>query len=339
MYIYNLVQWLFIFYFYSFFGWCFESTYVSFRERRLVNRGFLRGPFLPIYGSGAVMMLLVSAPFSYNIGLVFLSGCFGATALEYVTGVAMEKLFNIKYWDYSNQKLNFQGHICLSSSVAWGGLTILMTEFIHKGVEHFILEVPFQPLAMLTLIITVYIAGDIALSFRTALDLKEILLRIEKIKEELVHVQKRLDVLAAIADDEWSATKAAFGETLGQAKEGLVEKLRIEELKQSIEEKLNAFKGRNTSQYSDEVKVELKELHSKYKVILDLGEKLSGIKEFYIRNQNVLRSNPSMSSGRFQHTLEELKKMAERPIKKKDKDTQVASKGEPKPEENSEKEK
>ena len=56
MYHYTAIQWLFFFYFYCFFGWCFESTYVSIKSRKLVNRGFMRGPFLPLYGSGAIMM-------------------------------------------------------------------------------------------------------------------------------------------------------------------------------------------------------------------------------------------------------------------------------------------
>ena len=120
MYQYTVVQWLFFFYFYCFFGWCFESTYVSLKSKRPVNRGFMRGPFLPLYGSGGIMMLLVSRPFQDNLVMVFIAGCVGATVLEYVTGVVMEALFKVRYWDYSNQKFNFQGHICLSSSQAGG---------------------------------------------------------------------------------------------------------------------------------------------------------------------------------------------------------------------------
>ena len=108
MYHYSLSQWLFFFYFYCFFGWCFESTYVSICERRLVNRGFLRGPFLPLYGSGAIMMLVVSSPFQDSQPLVFLAGCVGSTVLEYVTGVVMEALFKVRYWDYSHKKFNFK---------------------------------------------------------------------------------------------------------------------------------------------------------------------------------------------------------------------------------------
>ena len=64
---YTALQWLFFFYLYSFIGWCYESAYVSIRKRRWVNRGFMRGPMLPLYGSGAVMMLVVSAPFQDSI--------------------------------------------------------------------------------------------------------------------------------------------------------------------------------------------------------------------------------------------------------------------------------
>ena len=100
---------------------------MSFKSRKLVNRGFMRGPFLPLYGSGAIMMLIVSMPFQDNVILTYLAGVAGATVLEYITGVTMEALFKVRNWDYSNQRFNFQGHIWLSSSIAWGFLTILMT--------------------------------------------------------------------------------------------------------------------------------------------------------------------------------------------------------------------
>ena len=135
MYTYTWYQWLLIFYTYCFFGWIFESTYVSCKTRRFVNRGFLRLPMLPLYGTGAVMMLWVSLPLKHNVFLVYISGMIAATVLEYVTGWAMERLFKMKYWDYSNQRFNLNGYICLSSSVAWGFLTIFLTEIVNR-VEH-----------------------------------------------------------------------------------------------------------------------------------------------------------------------------------------------------------
>ena len=134
MYSYTWYQWLTFFYLYCFAGWIFESAYVSILKKRLVNRGFLRLPLLPLYGTGAVMMLWVSLPFEDNLLLVYLSGVVAATILEYVTGWTMERLFKMKYWDYSDQRFNFRGYICLSSSIAWGFLTILLTEVLHPPV-------------------------------------------------------------------------------------------------------------------------------------------------------------------------------------------------------------
>ena len=127
MFDYTLYEWLLFFFFYCFFGWCFESTYVSICQKRLTNRGFMRGPFLPLYGTGAIMMLVVSKPFERYVPLVYLAGCVGATGLEYVTGVAMEALFAVRYWDYSHKRFNYKGHICLSSTLAWGALTVMVT--------------------------------------------------------------------------------------------------------------------------------------------------------------------------------------------------------------------
>lgn len=165
---YTAVQWLFFFYFYCFFGWIFESAFVSLKSRHFVNRGFMRGPFLPIYGSGAIMMLVVSMPFQDNIFLTYLAGCIGATALELVTGVTMEALFKVRYWDYSNQKFNYKGHICLSSTVAWGFLTIFMTEYLHRLVERIVFAIPADLVNILTVVISVCIVSDFTLSFKAA---------------------------------------------------------------------------------------------------------------------------------------------------------------------------
>ena len=174
---YKAFQWLFFFYFYCFFGWCFESAYVSFKSRKLVNRGFMRGPFLPLYGSGAIMMLIVSMPFQDNVILTYLAGVAGATVLEYITGVTMEALFKVRYWDYSNQRFNFQGHICLSSSIAWGFLTILMTRVVHRPVEQFVMSIPGNVLFPLTMLLTVYIVVDFTLSFKAAIELRDLLVK------------------------------------------------------------------------------------------------------------------------------------------------------------------
>ncbi|MBQ1849542.1 MAG: hypothetical protein II139_04165 [Lachnospiraceae bacterium] len=221
MYQYSVTQWVFFFYFYCFFGWCFESTYVSVKTRKLTNRGFMHGPFLPLYGSGAIMLLVVSMPFQNNLFLTYVAGCLGATVLEYVTGVTMEALFKVRYWDYSNQKFNFQGHICLKSTLAWGGLTILMTGWVHRYVESIVFLIPAQVLSAVTFVLTAVIFADFALSFKAAMDLRDLLIKLENAKAELGRMQKRMDVNVALTTEEWELRIKEAKEELKQRKENV----------------------------------------------------------------------------------------------------------------------
>lgn len=95
MYVYTPGQWALLFFFYCFCGWVWESCYVSAKQRHWVNRGFLHGPLLPIYGSGAIIILFATLPVADNFWLVYFLGMLAATALEYVVGAVMEQLFKV----------------------------------------------------------------------------------------------------------------------------------------------------------------------------------------------------------------------------------------------------
>lgn len=312
MYSYSMIQWLFFFYFYCFAGWCIESAYVSVKERKLTNRGFMRGPFLPLYGSGATMMLVVSMPFRDSVLLTYAAGCVGATILEYVTGVAMEALFKVRYWDYSNQKFNFQGHVCLGTSLAWGFLTILMTEVVHVRVETFVMAIPGQTLTIVTYILTAGIFADFALCFKAAIDLRDILIKMEQAKEEMVHILKRLDAIIASANQEMEHRKAALVDGVHNVREELVEgmAMRMEDVKGSMEGKLETLKSMalKSSAVLENWKEELMELKTKYAVNLADRNRLGGLKDAFQRG--MIRSNPTMTSARFKEALEELKQKA-----------------------------
>lgn len=295
---YSAIQWLFFFYFYCFFGWIFESTFVSVKSRKFVNRGFMRGPFLPIYGSGAIMMLVVSMPFQDNIFLTYVAGCIGATALELVTGILMESLFKVRYWDYSNQKFNYKGHICLSSTIAWGFLTILMTEFVHREVEQVIFLIPAGVITAVTLALTIYITVDFTLSFKAAMDLRDVLIGLERAKQEMERIQKRLDVLIAVANEELEARRQE-------------NTMRMDELTESIEEKFASLKERfriSPPEFMTDVREEIMELCSRYSVEKEQRRQFKGLKDFYQRS--LIKGNPGMYSKRFAEALEELKKAA-----------------------------
>lgn len=225
MHSYHVVEWFLFFYIYCFLGWVWECCYVSVLEKKWVNRGFLHGPFLPIYGSGAVIVLVATIPVREQLLLVFLFGMAAATLLEYVTGEAMERMFHVRYWDYSKQFLNVNGHICLMASVGWGFFSVFMVQFLHRLVEYLVFLPPFQLREMLALVLSMTVAADATRSFQEAMDLKEVLIRWTAENEELKKLQKRLDVLAAVIDDETKGMRSKVTE----GKEALEEMLLLGE--------------------------------------------------------------------------------------------------------------
>lgn len=169
---YTVSQWLIFFFIYCFLGWVWECCYVSVRKRKWVNRGFLHGPFLPIYGSGAIVILISTIAVKDIVPLVFLFGMVSSTILEFCTGCCMEKLFGVRYWDYSNLPLNFKGHICFFISLAWGAFSILLVCVIHKPIEAVVLMIPKTIADIIAVVLAIYMAADFAVSINEAMDLK-----------------------------------------------------------------------------------------------------------------------------------------------------------------------
>ena len=202
MYVYSLGQWLLFFFLYCFLGWVWESCYVSAKRRQWVNRGFLHGPMLPIYGTGAVIILLATIPVRDSLWLVFLLGMLAATALEYVTGAAMEALFKVRYWDYSKQPFNLNGYICLTSSLAWGAFSILLVRFLHPPVEDLVLRLPAFLVDPLAFLLTIAVTVDAVRSFQAAMDLREVLTRLTEENEDLRRLAKRVEVISAFAEED-----------------------------------------------------------------------------------------------------------------------------------------
>ena len=202
MHVYTAGQWALLFYFYCLCGWIWESCYVSARQRHWVNRGFLHGPLLPIYGSGAILILFAVIPVEGNLFLVWLFGMVAATALEYVTGAAMERIFKVRYWDYSKQRFNLGGHICLTSSIAWGFFSILLVRFLHPPVGRLLAHVPAWVVDPAALALTAAFTVDVVCSVQAALDLRDVLTHLTEENEELRRLAKRAEVAAAFAEDD-----------------------------------------------------------------------------------------------------------------------------------------
>lgn len=127
---------------YSFIGWNCEVVYCSIPKKVFVNRGFLNGPICPIYGFGAIFIIKFLYPFKEKIVILFLLAIILTSTLEYITSFILEKLFNTKWWDYSNNGFNINGRVCLLNSTLFGLLSVVLVEIIHPLLQNLINYIP-----------------------------------------------------------------------------------------------------------------------------------------------------------------------------------------------------
>ena len=183
-----------IFYFiiYSFLGWCLESIYKTIIFKKSVNSGFLYGPFCPIYGMGAIIMIIASKE-SNNIFIIFLIGLVIFTIWEYLVAVILEKLFKTKYWDYSNIKYNFQGRICLKNSIYWGILGVVLMFIIQPNMSTFVSKIPQDMILYINIILCLAITIDASITAFKIMFIDKKINQVfeigEKIKEKLLEIK------------------------------------------------------------------------------------------------------------------------------------------------------
>ncbi|WP_169008183.1 putative ABC transporter permease [Faecalispora jeddahensis] len=133
---------------YSMIGWLCESIYCSIPQKRWINRGFLNGPFCPVYGFGALLILAVLSPllgvfeFPLELIVLFFTATLLTSVLEYVTSVLLEKLFHTSWWDYSNHKYQIHGRVCLMNSLLFGVMSTLVLEVLHPLVSSLLTAIP-----------------------------------------------------------------------------------------------------------------------------------------------------------------------------------------------------
>ncbi|EOL47790.1 putative ABC transporter permease [Enterococcus caccae] len=123
-----------LFFIYSFIGWLWETVYCSLKAGKFVYRGFLIGPYCPIYGFGIVSVLYFLEPFRQNIVVLYLLSTILVTILEYLTSYGLEKLFHASWWDYKDVPLNINGRVALPVSLFWGIGCVLIVRVIHPKV-------------------------------------------------------------------------------------------------------------------------------------------------------------------------------------------------------------
>lgn len=169
---------------YSFLGWVCESVYCSIGNKKLINRGFLNGPLCPVYGFGAMAVLLFLRPLRDNIPLLFLSGMLLTSVIEYITGFLLEKLFATKWWDYSGRKFNIHGRVCLRNSLLFGVLSVVAARVIDPIVRGGVYALPDTACMVLSALFAVLMLTDLVVTVRTILDMNGALKQLQQVVEQ-----------------------------------------------------------------------------------------------------------------------------------------------------------
>lgn len=187
--IYNFLWFFFI---YSFLGWCVEVAYNTIAQGNIVNRGFLNGPYCPIYGFGMISILLIFEEITgvnvrENNGIVlFISGILIASAIELFGGWILDKLFHIRWWDYSDKPFNFKGYICLEFSIYWGLGIVFIYRIIHPTIRFFVTEIIPHGIGMgLLCVIGIIMLADTVLTVAMLIGLNKQISELDRLSKDM----------------------------------------------------------------------------------------------------------------------------------------------------------
>lgn len=278
----------YIFFLYAFLGWIYESCLVSLRKRTLVNRGFLTGPVIPIYGCGALLVYLALWEYRDNLLLVFFVGSLLATSLEYITSVIMEVIFNTRWWDYSTYRFNFQGRIYLGASLIWGIMSIAMVKIFHPIILFIISKIPRAYGEAAGYVIIGLFTADIALSVIYTVKFKQLLEKLHTLRQDIMNYVSTIHV---------NETTEELKSKLGNIRLGGV----FTEAKSIIDSKLGLSRNSKRENKS--------ESRIKQEVDKRMGEYLRRYQELKTQKIHIrlLKAFPTMRVGNMDMALKDLR--------------------------------
>jgi uncharacterized membrane protein len=172
---------------YSFIGWIIELIYRSLNNRRLVNPGFLYGPFVPIYGIGGIFVSLLHQQLNaYPVPFQFIIFALILTAIEYLTGEFFEKIFQLKLWDYSGNRFNLNGKVSLLFSTGWGLLALVVTNYIHPVIYNQVNKISGRDSFIMSGLILAYFITDAAYSTAS----------LNKFRKDIIYLYEKYSLLS-----------------------------------------------------------------------------------------------------------------------------------------------
>lgn len=226
----NILYFITYFIIYSFAGWLLESVSKTIAQKKFVNSGFLYGIFCPIYGFGALIMLLCLEGLKEKPILLFIVAFFVLSIWEYVVGVFLEKVFKTKYWDYSHLKFNIQGRVCLKNSLYWGILGVAFICLLHPWLEGWIQKIPMNILLFSNSIIGIAMLVDLVISSLAVVKLDSAIHTINELSDNIKEKLEELKEIKEKAKQKSEATQKVAIENM----EHIIKELKITQAKLKI---------------------------------------------------------------------------------------------------------
>ena len=284
-----LTQMFLYFVWYSFLGWCMESTYCSIMEKHLINRGFLHLPLCPIYGAGVLIMVNFFTPFTGNPLLFYVMATVVMSAWEYFVGWLLEVTTHMKYWDYSHRRFNLKGRICLGNCLWWGVASYFVIYWIHPATIRLLGTLPVLARQITAYVLAAAVIADTVITIRDLALISKALAKAEEARVQLVLGKKELQ-------EQLDARKDALAQSLEAKKENLQQSLEAkkDDLQESLENRAERAKAR------------LAALEERRSQMLAAADKHS---------RRFVRHYRTLSSRRYSGTLTELRRRAAERLK------------------------
>ena len=181
-----------MFFIYAFIGWNIEVIYYGITEGKFVNRGFLSGPLCPVYGLGFYAVIWALLPFQDNVVMLFFGSMLITTFVEFWAGFILYKLFNLRWWDYSNYKFNIKGFICPQFSIYWGIACLLGLKVLHPTVLFILEKTPDIIEVILVSVFLGVLIADIITTVITVIGFKKKIIILSDVTKEIRNVSDKL---------------------------------------------------------------------------------------------------------------------------------------------------
>ena len=178
---YPFIDSFLMFFIYSFVGWVVEVVYYGITEGKFINRGFLAGPLCPVYGLGFYAAIWIFEPLRNNFFIIFFGMATACTIVELIAGVILYHTFHMRWWDYSDYKLNFRGYICLRFYIYWGIAASLGIYVLHPTVKWIINHINDTVKIGIVVFFVVILIADIVTTIITIVGFKKKFEAMEKV--------------------------------------------------------------------------------------------------------------------------------------------------------------